>query len=388
MFDAFSRSTLLENPNKKIIIYGTGVLGEIAFRALKRINIQPDFFCDHDPNEICYQGIQVIPPEKLSDYSEDIIIVAFKDFIQEALRNLDVAGCKYRYNISNLLKIEEMDDALSSRAKELLSGKMDYSVILKTAEMRDLIIMQHCEIFITERCTLRCKDCSALVPYFCAPEDIDFDEYESLNRLLDTVDMITEVSVLGGEPLMHKHLSKILTVLLNSNKVGKVALYTNGTIMPSKELIEVLHHPKVWVHISEYNSIKQNTNEIETLLRNEGVQCYIRQYDFWIDAGGLYLRDKDTARAKKLFEHCIKAKCYSFYKGKLYGCVRASNGVALGKIPEQDTECVDFNYGIDKEDFRKVLKQRLIDASFFNSCYYCDGMAVEGKKVSPAIQCE
>lgn len=387
MFDAFSKSILLENPNKKIIIYGTGVLGEITFRALQKLNIQPDLFCDHDPNETIYQGIRVISPTRLCNYRDDIIIVAFKDYIQEALRNLDTAGCNYRYNISELLKVEGIDENLSPRAKELLSGKIDYSVILKVAEMGEQIIMQHCEIFITERCTLRCKDCSALIPYFLAPQDIDFCEFESLNRLLDAVDMISEVSVLGGEPLLHKNLSKILTVLLKSNKVGKVALYTNGTIFPQRELMEVLKHPKVWVHISEYNNSKQKTKELEAILLNAGIQCYRRQYDFWIDAGNLHLRSKNSLRAGKLFSRCFKAKCYSFYKGKLYGCVRASNGVALGKIAEDDIEYVDFNIYRKKEDLRNEIKQRLLSVPYFKSCYYCDGMISEGNRVFPAIQC-
>lgn len=56
---AFSKKEILEGNHKEIIIYGTGVLGEIALAGMRLLGMEPNFFCDHDPNETSYKGFSV-----------------------------------------------------------------------------------------------------------------------------------------------------------------------------------------------------------------------------------------------------------------------------------------------------------------------------------------
>ncbi|MCK5757461.1 MAG: hypothetical protein KAH14_00090, partial [Clostridiales bacterium] len=65
--------------------------------------------------------------------------------------------------------------------------------------------LDYVEVFITSRCNLRCRDCSILVPYLPKLEDFNVDEaINDLNELLELVDCIHKVEILGGEAMLNK----------------------------------------------------------------------------------------------------------------------------------------------------------------------------------------
>ena len=93
------------------------------------------------------------------------------------------------------------------------------------------------QIFITSRCNLKCKGCFArrVMANHCG--DISLEEYK------DTVIKFMEkggkqINILGGEPLLHPELRKILDIN-RENKI-KTTIYTNGYFLKnySKEDFE------------------------------------------------------------------------------------------------------------------------------------------------------
>ena len=67
------------------------------------------------------------------------------------------------------------------------------------------------EVFITERCTLRCRDCSHLIPEYKAPKNYEMKEIINvLENVLKVVDKISDLIILGGEPVLHMELYKLI----------------------------------------------------------------------------------------------------------------------------------------------------------------------------------
>ena len=61
------------------------------------------------------------------------------------------------------------------------------------------------------------------------------------------------IRVLGGEPFLNKDLDKIINKLLKSNKIQRIEVVTNGTIIPNnKELLNILSNSRVNISISKY----------------------------------------------------------------------------------------------------------------------------------------
>jgi organic radical activating enzyme len=81
------------------------------------------------------------------------------------------------------------------------------------------------QIFITNKCNLKCKGCFARKAMGDGTSDISLEEYRSV------VDIFLkkggkQINILGGEPLLHPELRKILDINRENNI--KTTIYTNG----------------------------------------------------------------------------------------------------------------------------------------------------------------
>ena len=229
-----------------------------------------------------------------------------------------------------------------------------------------------------------CKDCSALIPYYKQASDFDVSQIcKSFDKLLKTIDQIAELSILGGEPLLNKELFKLLEYYRSSDKIGAIVIYTNGTILPCDDLIRCLINSNIWIHISDYGVPSSKIEELCALFEEKGIRYFVKKYEKWQSAGGLDKRNHTDETLRWMYSRCFKARCYSFYKDKLYACARGSNGASIGIIPDADY----IDYSIDETTKeRKEQLSKLISKEYIEACKYCDGMIVGHADVSPAIQ--
>lgn len=79
-------------------------------------------------------------------------------------------------------------------------------------------------LFITNKCNLGCKNCFNKV-------NLGKDEmsFEYIKRIVDNNPHVSKYDIMGGEPLLHAEIEKILRYLDKSNK--KIGLYTNGLLL-------------------------------------------------------------------------------------------------------------------------------------------------------------
>jgi len=78
------------------------------------------------------------------------------------------------------------------------------------------------QLFITEKCNLRCKGC--FVGHKLGSHDMEYDVYRF--HILNYCNEIQKVILLGGEPTLHKNLLNMIN--LNEELNLKTTVYTNG----------------------------------------------------------------------------------------------------------------------------------------------------------------
>lgn len=131
--------------------------------------------------------------------------------------------------------------------KRVLNGKVD---------------IPYLELVLTTKCTMRCESCNNMMQYF-SPNQQYASTLEglktSLNTLLEKVDSIQRLRIIGGEPLLFKELPELVEFLESQSKILSFNLVTNATIDFSKELLEVL---------SKSNKIRKITISDYTLSPN------------------------------------------------------------------------------------------------------------------------
>lgn len=248
------------------------------------------------------------------------------------------------------------------------------------------VYLYHVEIPVTQRCTLRCKDCSFMMPYFEHPKDYDVELLLGyMDKLFECVDTIQIFRILGGEPFVYKNLDLIIQKALSSAKVRTVDVVTNGTIVPTDTILNAMRNDKLTVQISDYGDISSKKKELLNACRDKGIKCVIRSMadKNWFTAGDLHFRGKVAKELKVQLRNCAGI-CRSFQNGRLYFCPRASFGTLLG-IPNPSRDYVDFTVENDIHTLRRQLYE-LNQRKGFLACNYCDEGTDSYKPIPPAEQ--
>ena len=370
---------------KKILIYGAGNYGQIALFGLKSMGIMPDFFVDKNHAEEMYYGVKVIAPEEVTKYKNDIFLIASLNYFFDIMEILNEKNVENYFDIERLIEICP-DYSLNEYALDEKNNIEKYRGVINNYNLGKVII-GHVEVVLTEKCTLRCKDCANLMQYYSKPENLDLNEIiRTFDNFLETIDLLLELRLLGGEPFLITDIDKIVDYYSNNEKVKRITIYTNSTIIPKQNVINSLKNEKVVIHMSDYE-FSNKVKELDSLFKENKINHYVHAYEQWNDLGSLSKREYSDDVLKKLYEECLMSKCYTFYRGKLFLCPRSAHGERLGCFKNTKKEYIDFNEMTDKiESKRENVIELISNTRVLTACNYCNGSCVRSNKVSAAIQ--
>lgn len=254
------------------------------------------------------------------------------------------------------------------------------------------INLPHLQFAVTARCTLRCRDCNAMIPLFrqqnSSTPSLSFVDFRlHFDALMSTVNKIRRFILLGGEPLMNDELPNIVDYCARHIGIATVEIITNGTIMPSALLLDVCktHAEKVYFHLSNYSSNQElrsrlKYNEIVEVLKINGLKHQMSMNLDWNREEELRLHAYTEAELQSMFNSCWLKRCVQVFDGKVSLCPRLSFGRALNMLNPPNGECIDLC------EESVSLKQSLIEfyqKKVFESCRYC---VRHDERIEPAIQ--
>jgi len=359
--------------SEPIIIYGASVYGELAYIALSQMGLKPEYYCDRSKDIKEYFGVKVICPEELNNKKNANIIIASADFFYEIRKILKEAGCNHLFDMSEMLRMSLPKELLSHRAQEMYANRQHYIDIVEN-QSEEKIVFNRVQYVVSERCSLKCKDCTHLMPYYKYPQDVDLNKYRAaFNLLLENVDCIVDLRILGGEPFMNSAMGDIIEWYHDNRKIQGISVYTNGTIIPNKNILKALQKEKVKVHVSDYKINEDKIKNLVTVLDEFHIRYFVRTYDAWQDAGGMEFRNYSPDQKKEIFSHCFERNGFTFFKGKLHRCPRAAHAMNLRAIPDIKEDYVDLLDWKGTEEGLKVQLRNLQEKTWLESCNYCGG---------------
>ena len=97
----------IKKSKSKVILFGAGDLGKLAFYALKKKDIKVDFFCDSNEKKQNkeYLGIKIISPKILASLEKDAsIFMCNSQYIEVVSNLLKKLNFTKIYDLVNLLK--------------------------------------------------------------------------------------------------------------------------------------------------------------------------------------------------------------------------------------------------------------------------------------------
>lgn len=227
-------------------------------------------------------------------------------------------------------------------------------------------------LILSNKCTMACKKCSMLMPYFQIPWEISCSNaIENVDIFLSGIDEVLNFNIIGGEPFLYKSLSTIIKHVSLSKKVKHIVVFTNGTLLPNEETVQVLQNEKVEIVLSDYGNIVKMAKFVDFAERNN-INLIIRSDNYWIDFGNTSNRGKTEVVLKEHFSNCVfSGNCKALLGNRLYICERAARLYALdvGYDSVRDFVTLSKNKSIKEICFaiRKIYSADIADA-----CNYCD----------------
>lgn len=387
---------ILNSNSHTLVLYGAGDLGELTKFALENLEIKIDFYCDSNKEKIDkdYFGIKVISPEELFKLDKKINIFITNNYISQIKNELYKANFINIYDCVTLL--ENTNFPIDRVYKTLPAPKIERRIAfyknmcLKEDYLRNRkLVLKSLDVQITERCSLKCANCSNLMQYYESPQNSEMDvTFKSIERFMECIDEIYEFRILGGDPFMNKEMYKVVNKLKEYSKVKKIIVYTNGRIIPKGENLECLKDSRVIVDCTNYGEISNKHDEIVKVLEDSGVLYSTYLTTEWQDCGRVLPYQKRTEDEKKyLFNNCCNSDLLSLLHGKLYRCPFSANGVNINAIPDDKKDVVDLtDEAISIKELKEKIKYLTFDKKYLTACSYCNGRDYRTEPITAAIQ--
>ncbi len=367
-----------KNLNKPVVLWGAGKVGGVAAHCMKKRGVEYAAFCDVAADKWGTQfcGHEVISPDELKKrYPNAAVIITSVCYIDiyDTLREL---GFKDVYDCVFLFMEIDFSDFDFWTSKEYAIRNIEQCLAGTLEQKTRSGVIDQVYLYITTKCSLRCRDCSVLIPYMETHENYDTNEIlTDINNVLDGLGHVRIIDFYGGEPLLHPDLARMIRALRHENRIDRISIITNGTIVPDRDVLQAMHEePRFMFRISDYGKISEKVDIIIELLEQYEIQYEITNYAYW-DRGTRIESRKDTEEQLiKKFKCCTASNVLHVNNKKGYLCCAGSGGCNIGLFPESKSNYIDLR---DTENLSERLKYFITRPSrgeYLDACKYCSGM--------------
>ncbi|MBD5116140.1 MAG: radical SAM protein [Ruminococcaceae bacterium] len=263
-------------------------------------------------------------------------------------------------------------------------------------------IMKRAGLICSLKCNLNCKLCAELSPYHSKDKFPPFSVLmEYVRKYFNIVDYVKIFVISGGEPLLYKELPNLLNELLQyKERFGRVEIITNGTILPSEDLLNAIKKydcNSLKFIIDDYgDNLSRMFSEITALCDKNNISYNVNRYHTsnihcagWVDYGipdKVIHTQKDAA---ELLSKCAnKTKldfCFTIFEGKLVPCFQIINRMNLGRSVDE-REYIDLTDNTVSIDEQRKKIMGIYNTDYLEICSYCNGLCDDSERFTPAEQ--
>ena len=349
----------------KIYIYGAGAGGGIdAAVLLKGIGADVVFVDRNKAAQKKYLNIDVITHEQLEMNNNNSIIVLSMGLFNTGLilKQLELKGYVYGKNLFDI--------------KSFLGF---YIYIIALYKYKKCIMLDG-GVMAIYRCSLKCKNCMGGFPYMSNPPQVSLAQFKKdADIYFNNIDYTLSFGLGGAEIMMCKNLDAYIEYVMENyaHQIWKFSFLTNGTILPVKNIIELLKRYQIDVVVSNYSSVKNwedKFQKLKAVMNENGVHVRTIDYENWINMGWTENTYKEDIG--DLFDIC-GMQCRVVHDGKLNYCIHGmtSNEAIF------HADITDDEFDLLSNDSRK--KYQLVEYHLgFNKngdlkmCHYCKTVSV------------
>jgi len=364
------------------VIFGTSTVAKIMLETLQDLGIEP--LCFGVDSLFKYEdelyGIPVITvQEMIKQYGNKTMLVGGMVPYERMKKRMLQAGYESFIDKELIFYVHRMTELARHKGVEV--GQYEKSV--KVKKFKDRLSFDRVGLKVTNRCTLNCKNCNAYIPYVRQYGDFDTSlMIQSIEKAVQSIDYIAAMPVFGGEPFLHPGLKTILEYICDSPSILESYVITNGTMVPSDELLAFMAQRRVSIRISDYGeNLSRKKKELVEKCKEYQIACSILPPPQWFDYG--MIEPAKNQNMDKVAQ-CKNSNQPEISNGQWHVCGRSSVGTMIGALRNNEEEYINLlDDSLTPEENREKMK-RLKDLNIPRiACGYCEGNTTT---VEPAIQ--
>jgi hypothetical protein len=371
-----------------VIIFGAASVGQAIFHACREAGITVDAFCDNNANLARERrfDLEIIPARDLKRrFPEADIIISCAD-IADVVRQLEEMGYSRWHPCTELLRNFDIYPYSYLKPHDFVAHTVAAALLCQDSYTTpDKLFLRCVDLMITEKCSMKCKDCANLMQYYANPVNDDTAEMlRSIDRFCSVVDEVNEMRVLGGEAFMNKDAHIIIKRLIDEPKVKKVVVYSNATIVPNKEQMAAMRSSKVLFFITDYGSLSRKRDRLIKELESNQITYISSPASNWTDCGQIYEHHRTEEEQKHIFGTCCVKNIFTIAGNLLFHCPFSANAYRLHAVPDFKGDHVDFS----RSDIsvKHELVQLVRHKEYIDSCDFCNGRTHGNPEIVPGIQ--
>jgi len=390
MYDTVALSIFekLQYNNLPVVIYGAGKIGQLIHEKLSDFDIGVDYYCDDDPQKkgARIKGIEIINLDDLKNTGQNFNFLISLRFINSYAVQLSQSGFDNIYGGGSLITNQDIETEKNEIEKERLRM---CKVFHRGKNLHGKNSIQNIDLVITEKCSLKCKDCANLMQYYIKPQTMaEKSLKEDVNRLCEVFEEIGEVRIIGGEPFVNKDIHLITEMLTEKKGIQLVMIYTNGTIVPSDKQIPYFQNSKVTFRISDYGSLSKNLSRLTQKLTENNISYRVEHVDGWQDCARIGKQNRSVTENEFIFKTCCGKDLPTLLKGQIYICPFIANAENIKAIPQSQSDSVNIHdESISLSELRDKIWNLMYAKTYFEGCDWCLGRPIfEANNIPHALQ--
>lgn len=362
----------IKDKNMPVAVFGIGRLGKMTIGLLKDFGIEIAFIFDNNIKHhgTCYEGIEIRASATQSNKEVYVIITVF-DFMKDIEQQIKSEGysnvlpyycCFHGQEISSDLYWEN-------------DGSIQEAVYLaqKSKHDENYLYINSLDIVITEKCSLKCKNCANLNQYYKKPKDEDH-EFMSMERLFSCIDLVGRISIMGGEPLVCQKVTDYVKECKKYPNICNILVVSNGTIMPYVELTDTIKKDdRCLLSVSDYGELSKEKGRIIQDSVEKGYKiCISRRVEgIWRELGRIEYLNMTESELEEKWNLCMMKKYLMLKEGKLFICPFAANGYALRAFDRNDINFINLaDESVSLEELKGQIKE-FLNMKSHKVCKYC-----------------
>ena len=372
-----------------LYILGTGNFGCIVHHALKSYGINADYFLDLNPKNVG-KSINGVPVQKIKDISPNshVIIASNRNnhtFLEQLIDKYKEVTSDHADFVLNDLDLNGLStDWSEEKSKEEIRLYLYARNRMKI--FGEKLKLKSIDIVLTEKCTLKCVDCSNLMQYYQKPVSVSHEMLlQNISLILSSVDEVNEVRLIGGEPLIYRKIDEVINEINKFKNVEVIVVFTNGTLIPNDKTIEASKCTNIRYQISDYGKISRRTEQLIRVLRENNLSYVHEIVRRWQDCAKLDYQDRTPEKHFEVYSNCCVNDVLTLLHGRLYGCPFSAHIDNLKACPEFPEDNIELDL-VNSEQLIEKITSLLANDRYYSACQFCNGRDYTVDAVPAAVQ--